>query len=508
MTNVKNGNRIIRNTVFLYIRQLFLLFVSLFTSRVVLQNLGVSDFGIYHTVYGCAVMFIFFQPSLSAVTQRYLNIALGREDKEEAASVFRLHQTLYIFIVIAIVVLAETVGLWFVCNKLVISPSRITAVKWVYQFSVLACCLNILNVVYDAVIIVHEDMRIYSFIGIFEGVAKLAIAYAISTSPFDRLATYACLIFILTLSTRVFYSFFCRRRYEECRYRFSWNAREVKKTFSLIGWKTADSFVYTLNEYGINILLNMFFGPTVNAARNISYQISCTLNNVCTNFYTAVRPQMIKSYATGDLKYMLKLCFRSSKYAVFLLWFLCLPIMLCVDPILKIWLIDVPEYTDIFTLWVLAYLMVHVLNYPMETIVLAVGHLKRYVLICDGIFFMAFPVSYLCLKAGAAPPCVFQILFVVKILYMVAILKTMKQYVDFPIRQYLERVVKPSATVVMLSGCICLFFRNLLPQTWSGYFLIGGFCLLSVPSLVWLFGLEAAEREFLANKIRTYLYLK
>lgn len=498
-----NSNRIIRNTVFLYIRQLFLLFVSLFTSRVVLQNLGVSDFGIYHTVCGCAIMFIFFQPSLSSVTQRYLNIELGKGDIKGAASVFRLHQTLYIFVVIIILVFAETVGLWFVCNKLVIPTDRMAAAIWVYQFSVFSCCLNVLNVVYEATVIVHEDMRIYSYIGVFEGISKLAIAYIISAfSSSGRLAIYACLFFILTLFTRVFYSFFCKYKYEECRYSFTWDIQKVKKTFSLIGWNTIDTFVYTLNDSGINILLNMFFGPAVNAARNISYQISCTLNNACKNFYTAVRPQMIKSYSAGDLQYMLKLCFRSSKYAVFLLWFLCLPIMLCIDPILEVWLTDVPEDTGIFTIWGLAYSMVNVLNYPIGTIALAVGYLKRYVMIGDGIFFTAFPISYICLKAGYAPLCVFQVLFVVRIIYIVAILGTIRQYVDFPIKQYLTSVIKPLITVITVSGGLCLFLSKLLQPTLTGYSLLGCICLLSVPCFVWLLGLDTAERGFLINKIR------
>lgn len=505
MVNEKTCNRIIRNTVFLYIRQVFISFVSLFTSRVILQNLGITDFGIYHTVYGCAFLFIFFQPALSSVTQRYLNIEIGKGAIKEAASVFRLHQTLYIFIVIIILVFAETVGLWFVYNKLVIPAGRMAAAIWVYQFSILSCCLNILNIVYEAAIIVHEDMKIYSYIGIFEGVSKLAIAYIISTYPFDRLTIYACLFFMLTLSTRFFYLFFCKRRYEECRYRFIWDVQKVKKTFSLISWNTIDSFVYTLNDYGINILLNMFFGPAVNAARNISYQISCAPTNICKNFYTAVRPQIIKSYASGDLQYMFKLCFCSSKYAVFLLWFLCLPIMLCIDPILAVWLTHIPEYTNLFTVWGLASSMVSVLNFPIATIALAVGHLKRYVMISDTILFSTFPLSYVCLKAGYAPLSVFQVLFVVRIIYTVAILRTIRLYVDFPIKLYLISVIKPSIIVITVSGGICLFLSKLLQPTFAGYSLLCCICILSVPTMVWILGLENVERGFLIKKIRASL---
>lgn len=500
-----NGNRIIRNMVFLYIRQLFLVFVSLFTSRIILQNLGVTDYGIYHTVYGCVVMFIFFQPSLSGVTQRYLNIELGKGNIEEATYVFRLHQTLYFFIVIAILVFAETVGLWFVRNKLVIPDGRMVAAIRVYQFSVLSYCLKILTVVYEASIICHEDMKIYSYIGIFEGISKLAISYVISVIPFDRLATYACLFLVLTLLTTFSYVHFCRRRYGECSYRFTWDAHKIKKTFSLIGWNTADSFVYTLNDYGINILLNMFFGPAVNAARNISYQISCTLNNVCNNFYTAVRPQIIKSYASRDLKYMFELSFRSSKYALFVLWFLCLPIMLCIDPILAVWLTHIPEYTDVFTIWGLAYSMINVLNVPIGTIALAVGHLKRYVMIGDGIFFTAFPISYIFLKAGYSPLSVFHVLFVVRIIYTAAILKIIRRYVDFPIRQYLMSVIRPALSVIAVSGCICLFLGELLPPTLAGYSILFCACILSVPCLAWTLGLDDSERKFLIRKIRSIL---
>lgn len=503
MSQIENkGSRIIRNTAFLYIRMLFLMIVSFFTSRVVLQHLGITDFGIYNIVGGFASMFVFFRSSLSNATQRYLNIELGKNDVKGATSVFRLHQTLYIFIAIIVLIFSETIGLWFVCNQLTIPPERMEAAIWVYQFSVLSCCLTILNVAYDAVIIAHEDMNVYSYIGIFEGCGKLAVAYAISLSSLDKLTVYAFLLLLLTFCTRILYFSYCKRKYQECKFRLTLHGKEVKKTFSLISWNTVSTFIFSLNDQGINLLLNLFFGPAVNAAQGISSQISRAVNNFNTNFITAVGPQITKSYASGDFDYLLGLFFRSSKYSVFLLWFFCLPLMLCIDPILEIWLTRIPEYTAVFTVWGLAYSMVNVLNYPIWMVALATGELKRYILIGNGIFFLAFPLSYISLKAGASPVAVFQILFAVRILYIGAILLIIRRYVFFPIRQYLSQVIKPALMVTGGSGILCLLLGSRLAPTFVGYSILFCACVLTMAGLVWIFGTTDNEREFLRQKIR------
>jgi len=504
----KDNAKIIRNMSFLYIRMLFLMFVSLFTSRVVLQNLGVSDFGIYNIVGGFAGMFVFFQSSLSNATQRYLSIELGKGNAQGAVSVFRQHQTLYFLITLIVLILAETVGLWFVCNKLVVPPERMNAAIWVYQFTVFSCCMVILNVAYDASIIAHEDMQIYSYIGIFEGIAKLAVAYVISVVSSDRLVTYAFLSFLLSFMTRVLYTLFCRKRYEECRYVFSWNMKGIKETFSFISWNTIGTFAYTLNDQGVNILLNLFFGPTVNAARGISCQVNGAVNGFSTNFYTAVRPRMMKSYAAGDLQYLLELFFRSSKYSVFLLWLLCLPIMLCVDPILGVWLGNVPEYTASFTIWILAYSLVNVLNYPIWTVTLAAGCLKPYMLWGSAISFMVFPVSYICLKAGGSPVIVFQVSLVVRIIYIGVILTIIRKHVYFPLGQYVSQVIRPVAVVIAGSGIICLPLSRLLGNTFGGCLLICVVSLLSASFFIWLFGMSHDERNLIARKIKSLTTIK
>lgn len=506
MPQIKNKrNGIIRNTAFLYIRMLFLMFVSLFTSRIVLQNLGIIDFGIYNIVGGFTSMFVFFRSSLANATQRYLSIELGKNDTEGATSVFQSYQTLYIFITIIVLVLSETAGLWFVCHKLVIPLERINAAIWVYQFVVFSSCLTILNVVYDAAIIAHEDMHVYSYIGIFEGMAKLAIAYTIAFISSDRLTIYALLFFLLTLCTQIFYSFICKRKYDECRYSFSWNARDTKEICSFIGWNTIGTFVYFLNGQGLNILLNLFFGPAVNAARGISYQVNGAISSFSTNFYTAIRPRIMKAYAAGESPQVLNLFFRSSKYSAFLLWLFCLPVMLCIDPILAVWLTHVPEYTAAFTVWILAHSMVYVLDNPMWTIVLATGKLKRYVLVGNGIFILAFLFSYICLRKGCSPVSVFQILFAVRIVYIVAALLTVRQYISFPLKQYFIQVIRPSISVIGSSGGLCLLLSKWLQPTIAGYSMLLGTCILSTLCLTWLLGMTGEEKGEVGKRIRTIL---
>jgi len=496
-----DGVRIIRNTSFLYMRMLFLMLVSFFTARVVLQSLGVTDFGIYNIVGGFTSMFIFFQSSLSNATQRYLSIELEKGDISGAALVFRQHQTLYIIIAIIVLLFAETAGLWFVCNKLVIPPERMAAAMWVYQFAVCSCCLVILNVAYDAVIVAREDMKIYSYIGIFEGLARLAIACAITVVTGDRLIIYALLFFLLTLATRLFYALFCRRKYAECRVALSWRMKGIKEPFSFISWNTLATFIYTLNDQGVNLLLNMFFGPAVNAARGIAYQISQTINSFNSNLYTAVRPHIIKLYAAKDFTLLLRMFFQSSKYSFYLLWIICLPVMLCIDVILKLWLGTVPDHTGIFTIWVLAYYLVNTLTIPVWTVVLATGRLKWYVLIGGSVSFLAFPLSYICLDNGAAATMVFQVLFGIRVVYLATVLVLVRKHISFSFRQYYSSVIAPVIVVLVISGSIGLLSDGLLATDVGGRIALCGICILAVLLSVWTFGMTSRERADIKTHI-------
>lgn len=487
---------------------LFLMAITLFTSRVVLDKLGIEDYGIYNVVGGLATMFIFFQSSLANATQRFLNVELGKDNIKGANDVFCQHLILYLVVSVIIIFLGETIGLWFVYNKLTIPPERLTAAIWVYQFTLISLCITLMGIVFNSEIIAHEDMNIYSYVGIFEGCARLAIAYAISITPFDRLIVYGSLMLFVSLIVQSTYFIYSRKRYQECKLYYIWDKSLLKKTSSIVGWNTVGTAVYAINDSGVNILLNMFFGPVVNAARGISFQINSAVNNFTTNFFVSVRPQIVKSYAQGDNEYLLKLFYNSSKYSFFMLWMLSLPIMLCIDRILHLWLKEVPEYTNIFTIWILAYSLINVLNNPIWSIALAVGKLKKYIMIGSGVFLMVFPLAYVFLKSGASPVSVYVVLFFVRLCYLLVVLKIIKQYINYSYYDYFRNVIRPIFAVLSLSLLLNYAIKYLMPDTLILMFVFIAISIFVTGIIIWNVGITSQERVFVKaainNKFKQY----
>ena len=481
------------------------MFVTFFTSRVVLDKLGFVDYGIQNVVGGLASMFVFFRSSLSNATQRFLSISLARGDDQESNWIFCQHQSLYIVIAIAMVIMAECAGLWLLYNKLVIPPEREAAAFWVFQFTVLSLVVTMCSIVYDSVLIAHEKMSVYAYVGICEGIAKLLIAYMISIVAYDRLIVYNILLFLVSLGVFTFYAYYCTSHFQEAVFRFFWDKKRVRQTFSFINWNVIGTAVWAINEYGLNLLLNVFFGLIVNAARGIAFQVNQAVNHFSTNFYTAVRPQIMKSYAVGDYDYLMRLIFSASKFSVFLLWYLSLPIMLCIDVILAFWLKDVPQYTNVFTIWVLLYSIVNSLTNPIWSLALAIGHLKRYILIGSSVFLMAFPVSYVLLKFGAPPVSVFIVMFFVRTVYVCVTLIILKKEIEISLVAYMRSVVLPIIWVLAVSGAICVAMKQWLPDSLYG---LAGMVLVTtlvISGSLWLFGLKQTEkkmiRAFVAEKV-------
>lgn len=502
MSSTNKSKIIAKNTFFLYIRMFILMFISLFTARVLLDKLGVEDYGIYNVVGGLAGMFTFFSSSLANASQRFLNIELGTGLINNAKNIFSQHFTLYIVICVGVVVISETIGLWFVYNKLVIEETRLYAALWVYQFMVISLCVTLIGIIFNSAIIAHEQMNVYSFVGIFEGVSKLLICYLLSISNFDKLILYGFLLLVVTLVTQAYFAYYSLKHYEECKLRFLWNKKILKETSSIIGWNTIGTLVYAINDAGVNIMLNLFFGPIVNAARAISFQISTSLNNFSTNFFVSVRPQITKSYATRDFDYLLKLFYGSSKYSFYLLWIFSLPIMLAIDAILKFWLKVVPQYTSDFTIWVLIYSLINVLNNPVWSVALSVGKLKRYIGVGSLIFFMVFPISYIALYIGFSPVSIFIVMVVVRSVYLIVVLSIIKRFIPFSVNEYLRFVIYPILKVIVLTIFISYVLRIFL----NGNILITIiFCLISIISTaisIWFCGINNEEKFFILSSLK------
>lgn len=496
-----NSKRIAKNTLFLYVRMAILMLITFFTSRILLDKLGVDDFGIYNVVGGVTVLLGFFSSSLTNASQRFLAMELGKNDIKKANAVFNQHLILYLFITFVVIILAESIGLWFVHTQLNFPPDRVFAAICVFHFTVASFSLTLLGIVFNSCIIAHEKMNVYAVVSVLGGVANLIVVYLLSICSVDRLILYGFLMFLVTLVTQAFYTIYCLRNFAECRLRWIWDQKLLKDTGALVGWNMIGTAVYAINDSGVNILMNMFFGPAINAARALSFQVSAAVGSFSSNFYTSVRPQLIKSYSGGEYDYMMKLFYNSSKYSYYLLWVICLPVMFSIRELLDIWLVEVPHYADIFTIWVLIHGLIGVFNNPIWTIALAVGQLKYYILIGSGVLLLIFPISYIALKCGAAPVSVFIIMIAVRSVYLLVVLRIISNYIPVTRHEYWKKVLFPISKTTVISLVMVAGLYILMPKDIVGTI---SYCILAAlitVGCIWLVGVTREERLIIQNVI-------
>lgn len=506
MEATDNSKRIAKNTVFLTIRSLFIMFISLYTSRVILDKLGVEDFGIYNVVGGFVGIFSFLKTSFSNVTQRYLNISLGKNDKDAARRIFNQHLFLYCIAIIVLLIIAETLGLYFVENKLVIPKERFDTAIVIYHFSVLTICINILGIVYNSTIIAHENMKVFSYIGILEGLSKLGIAFSLVVCDIDRLLLYGFLMMTLQVLIQIFNYVYCRIKYEECRFLFCWNKNDMANSVRMIGWDFLNNITFVFKDQFLTVLLNIFFGPIVNAARAVTAQVNMAVNSFSTSFLTSTKPQLVKSYAQSEKSYLKSLFFKSSKFSFYIILTFCLPVMFCSHTLLVLWLKNVPQYTEVFVIWNLLEAICAVLIVPNWTMTLASGNVRKYVLMCNAANLMVLPLCYICFSCGASAIWAYIISFLLRFVEYCLSLYNSNRIVHFGIGHYLREVVKP-LMVVSLFSVSCVYVIN--------QFLTDGlFCLvwttivstISILFSLWFWGTTNSERNmcisFIKNKLR------
>ena len=480
---------------------LLIMGVTLYTSRVILKALGFEDFGVYNVVGGVVASFGFFSSSLSNATQRFLNYELGRGEIDKVKDVFNLSLLIYVIIAFIIFVVAELIGTWFITSKLVIPQTRINAAIWVFNATLLSLVVTLIGIVFDSVLISRENMKVYAYSGVIDAVGKLVVALMINEVTCDKLKLYACLLLCVTLFSKILPVITCLKLYPECKVQLYWDKQLFVNMFRFIGWNGVGTAVWAVNEHGMVILLNLFFGPIVNAARAIASQVNTAVNNFSNNFLLAVSPQLVKSYAKQDINYYIKLLYSSSKYSFFLMWLLCLPIILCCDDILSLWLHDVPEYTKEFVIWILIYSMVNVLTIPIWNAIQAVGKLKKYILIGSSVYLMAFPISYIFLMHGFSPLVTFQVLTVIRMVYLFVVLMILKNYVSFKISQYCNKVLVPIILVLVSTSLIMNYINSIIPKDGFHSVMV---CLMSIIislSVIFVLGLSSQERNFLLTKI-------
>lgn len=501
----ENNKRIAKNTLMLYIRMLLTMAVSLYTVRVVLATLGAVDYGLYTAIGGVVIMFSFLSNTMASASQRFYSFELGRHDFVRLKQVFSLTFIIYVGIAIFILVLAETVGLWFLNTKMTIPADRMNAANWVYQFSILAFVVNVLSIPYNAAIIARENMRAFAYISILEALLKLAIVYLLVIFSVDKLKLYAVLMFGVTSLISFSYFLYAYKKYKECKVIYYWDRKLFLTLISYSGWSLFGSLSGMARNHGVNILLNIFFNPIVNAARAIAYQVSNAISQFATNFSTAVRPQIIKYYASNETKLMMQLVFKGSKFSFFLLYIFSLPLILETNFVLNIWLKNVPDYAGLFTTLVIIVALIDSLSYTMMTVAQATGKIRNYQVWVGGTQLLNLPVSYLLLKLGYAPQSTMYVAIVFSVICLFIRLVLLNKMVGLNILEYIKDVLMRVVLISVVSYGILSLIVRFFAEGWFR-FVIGGFVSVIVASVsIFLVGLTTEERSlvihFLKNKI-------
>lgn len=506
MPNISaNNKRIAKNTLLLYFRMLFLMAISLYTSRVVLNTLGVEDYGVYNVVGGVVAMFGFINSSMSSATQRYITFALGKGDKANLQKVFSTALQIHAFISLVIILLGETVGLWFMYTQMQIPANRMEAAFWVLQCSIVSTVVMIVSVPYNADIIAHEKMSAFAYISILEAVLKLVIVYVLIISPYDKLIFYAFLILAVQLLIRLCYTRYCNRHFEESKYRHIWDKSLFKEMTGFAGWSIFGNLSSVLFSQGLNMLLNVFFGPVVNAARAIAVQVQHTMQQFVTNFQMALNPQITKTYAKGELHDMHNLMFCSARFSFFLLFFLSLPVLLETEFILKVWLKIVPENALIFLRLMICTSLLYTLANPMIVANQATGKVKKYQIVCGSTLLLILPLSYICLKMGLPAYSVFIVHFIMEAFAQLARMIMLRPLIGIRIRDYLKNVYSQVFAVSLISAIIpCLIYTN-MKDSILRFFVVCMTCAMSVCAVVYAIGLHKSERAFVISKLTSVI---
>lgn len=495
------GQRLAKNTLFLTMRMLILMAVNLYTSRVLLKALGVEDYGIYNAVGGIVTMFSIISGSITAAITRYITFELGKGNQERLSRIFSTAVLIQCILAIIVLVFAETVGLWFLNSQMNIPENRMIAANWVFQFSIITFFINLISVPYNAAIIAHEKMKAFAYISIYEGIAKLAIAFLIAISPIDALIFYALTLCILYISIRGIYTVYCKRKFSECTIRLVIDKPLMKEMFGFAGWNFIGAASGILRDQGGNIIINIFCGPAVNAARGIAYQVNNAVNSFLTSFTTALHPQITKSYAAEDKAYFNSLLYKGAKFSYYILFIISLPLMLNVNQVVMLWLGQNPEYTTNFIILVLVLTMSESISMPLITAMLATGKIKTYQIIVGGLNMLNLPISYVLLKTGFSPNSVFITAIAISQACLIARLLLLKNMIGINIREFLKNVYIRITVVTVLSLLISLVVRKYIEATLTGLVLTSTVSVLCTVMSILLFGLTKGEKAIIGKYI-------
>ena len=503
-----NNKRIAKNTLLLYIRMLITMVVGLFTARVVLSVLGVSDYGVFNVVGGVIGMLGYVNTLFASGVSRFLTIALGENNSLKLKLTFSTTVVLTLFTSILVLVLGETIGLWFVNTHLNIDPSRMEAVNWVYQCALLSSALTIAQTPYTASIISHERMNIYAYMSIFDAIMKLVIVYLLLIVNYDKLIMYAIFLLVINTIDIVIYRLYCIRRFQECKPSLKCDKQILKEMLSFSGFNMIGSLSAVCMNYGVNIVINIFFGTVINAARGVANQIGNVIQQLYSNFQLAGRPQVMKYYAQGDLQNMFNLMYNNGKYCALLLLCPIIPILVFVDGLLDIWLIEVPEYSAGFVRLAVLYTFLRSLDEPLTVGIHAVGKMKLPNITSASLNLMILPLAYVIYKMGGSPLWGAVLLAAFVPFCTIINFWILKKYIDFPWKMYLKRVFFPVGYIAAISSILPISLLCFVPQNVWTCILCAMLSGVNVCLFVFLLGLTKPKQKEVINIVLTKLHIR
>lgn len=498
-----NNKRIAKNTLYLYIRQIFVMIVALYTSRVVLATLGETDFGIYNVVGGIVSLFTILNFAMGCATNRFITFELGKADDNDVNKAFSNAIIIHITIAVIILLLGETVGLYFFNTQMNIPQERMYAAKWVYQFSIFTCMVNILSIPYNALITSHEKMNAFAIISVIETVLKLLIVWMLLIFHEDKLILYAILMFLVGVIIRFLNQWYARKTFRKVHFIWCKNKKMLKEMITYGTWSLIGSAGVVLADQGQNIILNIFFGPAVNAARGIAMQVKSTVVNLSNNFGQAISPQINKSFASGNVKYMHQLIFVSSKYTFYLLFIMVLPIMLEAKTLLSLWLVEVPNHAVVFLQLMLVVSILTVLGNPLSNAAGANGNIRNFQLIVGGINLLLLPITWAVFKIQhqPIPEWAFYTQIAICLIAQLARLLLVKPLINLSIRSYFQEVIAPCSLVLFISSVIPVGIKFFMQESLFTFIIVVFCSIVSVLVSIFLFGMTSKERELVLTKI-------
>lgn len=496
-----NNKRIAKNTLLLYIRTIFLMLITLYTSRVILEQLGVDDYGIYNVVGGVVAMFSVISSALSSSISRFITFELGKGDIKRLTTIFSTSVNIQLGLSAIILLVGETVGLWFINYKMNIPADRLVSANWVLQCSLLTFCINLISVPYNSCIIAHEKMSAFAYISILEAALKLLICYMLIVSPIDKLIAYSLLMLFVAILIRFVYGLYCARNFEECKYRICYEKEIVKEMTGFAGWSFFPNVAWIFNTQGVSVLINLFFGVALNAARGIASQVESAVMMFVRNFTTALNPQITKYYANGDKENMFLLMCRGTKFTYFLTLLMVLPLFLETEYVLQLWLKEVPTHTVIFVQLSIIGSIINNIGNTCYTACQATGNIKRFSIVVTTVGFLVFPLTWLGFKLGLPVESTYLIYILVYICVSIACMLMTRWLLQFPLSMFLRKALLPMVWVTFLSSIIPTLLSLRMESSFVRFIITCMVSVLSTCAAIYLTGLSKHEKRIIIDKM-------